>query len=135
MQKYVIVLLIGIALGIIAALQFNKPKTIKEEIVVEKEKVVVEEKVVTVVKEIKKPDGTVITETTKTEDRSSVAQNEKKEKKLDLSYKKDYLLGYQKNLMTNVNSFSIHKEVINNVYLGVIANDKSEISVGISIAF
>lgn len=135
MHKYLVVSVISILLGAFLALKFQKPKIIKEEVIVEKEKVVVDEKIVTVIKEIKKPDGTVITETTKTEDRNTVTQSEKQEKKLDLAYRREYLIGFQRNLNTNTNSVSIQKEIFNNVYIGVGANEKSEFSFGISIAF
>ncbi|MDW8345657.1 MAG: hypothetical protein RML94_01775 [Bacteroidia bacterium] len=135
MRTIIISLFIGVIIGVVGTLYFRKPDIKKEEVIVEKEKLITQEKVVTVVKEIKKPDGTTITETVKTEDKSTQKNIEMHEKKLDFSYKKNYIIEYNRAINDGTNSLIIYKNVINNIFVGVGYNEKSGAVVGLAISF
>lgn len=134
MKQIIISCFVGILIGAFLVFKLKKPEIKKEEVVVEKEKVVTKEKVITITREIKNPDGSNITEVVKIEDKKEKKDIETKQKNLDLSIKKDYIIEYNRGF-NNTNDFGIKKRLIGDIYVGVGYNEKTGASIGIAILF
>jgi glucosamine 6-phosphate synthetase-like amidotransferase/phosphosugar isomerase protein len=101
-------------------------KNIKPEVqIVEREKIV--EKVVTRIKEVKKPDGTIITETEKTEDKTSDTAK-------SVVVKKDWNISLYTN-SKQLYGIAVQRRILSDFYLYTSAQTNGQLAIGIGVSF
>lgn len=92
---------------------------------------IVQDKIVTVVKEVKKPDGTVVRDETRTEDR-------KAEQSITAAppSKPDWLVGVSYKFSdVPVYGITVQRRVIGNVYVGASASTSGDITANVGVTF